>query len=241
MAAPSKVLLSVEGIRSIYEYVLGWALSVPLQYISPRGDGHPVMVLPGLGAADGSTHYIRNHLYKLGYDTYAWGLGRNLGPRNGIDSMLSLLADRVQTIYEQSGQQEVSLIGWSLGGIYAREIAKLVPGNVRQVITLGTPFKGGSNDTNAALLYQILSKDSSHRDPNILKRISEPPPVPFTSIYSKTDGVVNWQASIETDGEYIENIEIPAASHLGLGHNPISMYVVANRLTQTKDNWKPYK
>lgn len=241
MAAPSKALLSIEGIRSIYEYLLGWALSVPLQYISPAGDGHPVMVLPGLGAADGSTHYIRNHLYKLGYDTHPWGMGRNLGPRNGIDAMLSQLANRVQVIYEQSGQQQVSIIGWSLGGIYAREIAKLVPDNVRQVITLGTPFKGGSSDTNASLLYEILSRDSSHRDPNILKRISNPPPVPFTSIYSKSDGVVNWQASIEEVSPTSENIEIPGASHLGLGHNPIAMYVVAERLTQAKETWEPYR
>jgi len=240
MGSPSKALLSVEGIRALYEYGLGWLLTVPLRYISPRGDGHPVIVLPGLGTADGSTHYIRNHLYELGYDSHPWGLGRNMGPRRGIDALIKQLCDRVNVIHKQSNGQQVSIVGWSLGGIYAREIAKIMPESVRQVITLGTPFKAGTESTNAEFLYQILSKDTSHRDPKIIERISEPPPVPFTSIYSKTDGVVHWESSIEEPGPLTENIEIPGASHLGLGHNPITMYILANRLKQEKETWQPY-
>lgn len=237
---PSKLLLSVEAIRGIYEYALAWALNMPLQYISPKGDGHPVLTIPGFGGADGSTHYLRGFLDDMGYETFPWGQGRNLGPRHGIDDMLKRLADLVQSIYRDTGDKQVSLIGWSLGGIYAREIAKLCPDAVRQVITLGTPFKMNNGGTNATRIYELLSKDRSHKDPNILRQLEIPPPVPFTSIYSKSDGVVHWKCSIEEVGEYIENVEIPAASHLGLGHNPMVMFVVANRLSQTKDNWQPF-
>lgn len=237
--APSKLLLSIELIRAIYEYGLAWALRTPMQYISPKGDGHPVIVLPGLGTSDGSTEYVRDFLCDLGYDARPWGLGRNMGPQGGMNTMLTQLTKLVNNVSISSGGQQVSIIGWSLGGIYAREMAKVSPHIVRQVITLGTPFKGGVG-TNADFLYELLSKDSSHKDPGVLKEIAKPPPVPFTSIYSKTDGVVNWESSIEDTGDFIENIEIPGACHLGLGHNPISMYVIANRLTQTKENWKPY-
>ena len=238
--APSKLLLSIEVIRAVYEYGLGWLLATPLQYISPKGDGHPVIVLPGLGTADGSTHYVRHFLSEIGYDARPWGLGRNLGPQNGMDTMLDQLSSLVHDVSLSAGGQQVSIIGWSLGGIYAREIAKVSPNIIRQVITLGTPFKGVPG-TNADFLYELLTKDLSHKDPEVLRRIAEPPPVPFTSIYSKSDGVVDWEASLENVGPCSENIEIPGACHLGLGHNPISMYVIANRLAQTRETWTPYK
>lgn len=240
MDAPSPILLTLEVIRGVYEYGLGWALNMPLQLVSPRGDGHPVLVLPGLGTTDSSTHYIRNFLEGLGYDAQPWNQGRNMGPRAGIDAMITSLVDRVEKISANAGGNQVSIVGWSLGGIYAREIAKKSPDLVRQVITLGTPFKGTANSTNAARLYELLSKDKSHRNPEIIRQISEPPPVPFTSIYSKTDGVVSWKCSLENEGDNRENIEIPGASHLGLGHNPITMYVIANRLAQPKNTWAPY-
>lgn len=239
--SPSKLLLSVEAIRGIYEYGLGWLLDVPLRHVCAKGDGHPVMVIPGLGTADGSTNYLRNFLDDLGYVSHPWGMGRNLGPRMGLDRLMNDLTERVKYISENSENQQVSIIGWSLGGIYGREISKNVPDIVRQVITLGTPFKAEAAGTNADLLYEILSKDRSHKNPEILKKISKAPPVPFTSLYSKTDGVVHWQCSIEDSGHQIENVEIPGASHLGLGHNPISMYVIADRLRHTKDTWKPFK
>jgi hypothetical protein len=241
MEVPSKTLLSVEVFRSIYEYGLGWLLNVPLQFICPEGDNHPIMVIPGLGTADTSTYFIRNFLNNIGYDAHSWGLGRNLGPRNGFDALLKQLSDRVDFILSQNGAEELSIIGWSLGGIYAREIAKLIPGKIRQVISMGSPFKVYAGGTHATLLYELLSKDKSYKEPEIMKRISTPPPVPFTSIYSKTDGVVHWECCIEDRNFQCENIEIPGASHLGLGHNPISMYIIANRLIQTKSNWVPYK
>lgn len=243
MVGPSKLLLSLEAARGLYEFGLGWALNIPLQHISPRGDGHPVMVIPGLAGSDGSTQYIRNFLDGLGYDSYSWGLGRNLGPRDGIDRLLDKLSERLYSIINESKYKEVSIIGWSLGGIYGRELAKKNPDIVRQVITLGTPFKSmpDSTGTNVEKLYEILSRDKSHKDPEIIRKINEPPPVPFTSLYSKTDGIVHWECSLEIEGPHSQNIEVPGASHLGLGHNPISMYVIADRLTQLKENWKLYE
>jgi len=240
MSGPSKILLSVEAIRGLYEFGIGWLLNMPLQYISPKGDGHPVLILPGLGAGDSSTHYLRNFLEKIGYKPQTWNLGRNYGPRDGMDNMMDKLSARVSEISQLHDNSEVSIIGWSLGGIYGREIAKICPDLVRQVITLGTPFKSANNSTNASALYELLSKDKSHLDPEIIKKIGTAPPVPFTSMYSKSDGVVHWECSIEDSGPFYENIEIPGASHLGLGHNPISVFIIANRLLNTKECWTPY-
>jgi len=240
MEEPSKILLGLEGIRGLYEYLLAWAVNIPLHHVSPKGDGHPVLVIPGLGGADGSTHYLRSFLDDLGYEAFPWGQGRNLGPRQGMEEMTSRLTDLVCSIHRDTGRQQVSLIGWSLGGIYSREIAKLCPDVIRQVITIGTPFKSVPIDSSIGRLYEFLSKDKSYKNSDVLEQIAKAPPVPFTSIYSKTDGVVHWTCSIEEESDQVENIEIPGASHLGLGHNPISMYVIANRLIQTRDNWQPY-
>jgi hypothetical protein len=238
--APSKSLLALEAARGLYEYGLGWLLNVPLQYIAPKGDGHPVIVMPGLGAADNSTHFMRNFLSHIGYDARPWALGRNLGPRNGLDILLSQLDAKLREAYETSGGKQVSLVGWSLGGIYSRELAKRSPDLVRQVITLGTPFKGEVSETNATILYELLSRDKAHKDPILIKALSIPPPVPFTSIYSKTDGVVSWESSIEDITDISENVEVPGASHLGLGHNPIAMHIIADRLSQPIGKWKRY-
>lgn len=241
MEGPSKTLLGLEGLRAIYEYGLSWLLIQPLRMISPAGDGHPVVIIPGLGTADGSTQFMRSFLKDIGYTSYTWGLGRNLGPREGLDALLLKIIEHIEQISLAHNNEPVSVVGWSLGGIYSREIAKLRPDLIRQVITLGSPFKGDSDSTNATFLYELLSKDKSHRNPQFLKRISEPPSVPFTSIYSKTDGVVYWKSSIEDEGICRENIEIPGASHLGLAHNPLTMYVIADRLRYSKETWVPFK
>jgi esterase/lipase len=241
MEEPSKLLLGLEAARSVAEYGLGLLFNAPLKYISPRGDGHPVLVIPGLGGSDGSTQYLRNFLNSIGYTSYTWGLGRNLGPRQGMDKLATDLINRVNEVSEAHNGEQITLIGWSLGGIYSREIAKMCPDLIRQVITLGTPFKAINESTNVGKIYELLSKDKSIQNPEILQKLSEPPPVPFTSMYSKTDGVVNWHSSIEDETEITQNIEIPGSSHLGLGHNPIVMYLIADRLTQTRDHWEPFK
>lgn len=241
MQRPSKVLLGTELIRAAYEYSLSWVFRMPLQFISYSGDNHPVMVIPGLGTSDASTCFMRNFLDSIGYNTYSWGLGRNIGPRRGLENLLNQVVDRVQEISSANNNQQVSIIGWSLGGLYAREVAKEIPEKVRQVISIGTPFKNDKGGTHATFLYEVLSRDKSHKDSNVIRKLAEPPSVPFTSMYSKSDGIVYWKCSIEDCGEFTENIEIPGASHMGLGHNPISMFVLSDRLRYTKETWQPFR
>ena len=127
--------------------------------------------------------------------------------------------------------RKVSLVGWSLGGVYARELAKQLEPQTRCVITLGSPFSGHVRATNAARAYELYSGQPLQHDPVRAERLRRAPSVPTTSIYSKTDGVVAWQCSLNEDAPHTENIEIHA-SHLGLGVNPLALYAVADRLRQ---------
>ena len=242
MKSPPLYYSFLETPRAMCEYSLS-LMSVPaLQYMCPRGDGHPVIVFPGLGTSDLSTGLLRSFLRSIGYSPQPWALGHNLGPRGGYEKLISRLSLRLRHVSRTHDNQKVSLIGWSLGGIYAREIAKVHPELVRQVITLGAPFKIQDNSTNADNLYDVLSGgDTSYKDPAVREKLWSPPPVPFTSIYSKSDGIVNWEASIEDTGFITENIELLTGSHLGLSHNPCSLYVIADRLSQDVTNWQYYK
>jgi pimeloyl-ACP methyl ester carboxylesterase len=232
IAPPSGLLLLAEA-RALWETGAGIAMWPLLQH-APRGDGHPVLVLPGLVAGDGSTLVLRRYLCSRGYDALGWGQGRNFGPREGVeDGMLALL----KSLAEKSGQK-VSVIGWSLGGVYARLLASAQPALVRNVITLGSPFSGSPRATNAWRVYEGVSGQSSH-DPRRMKFVQPTPPVPTTSIFSRTDGVVAWRCSLEKPGPQADNIEV-VASHLGLGAHPAVLYAVADRLAQPQGGWKPF-
>ena len=200
----------------------------------PRGDGHPVMVFPGMAANDFTTIPLRKFLTGLGYVTRAWGQGLNLGPRPGV---LERCADDVRALADRHGQP-VSLIGWSLGGIYAREMAKIHPEISRCVITLGTPFTGHPKATNAWRLYELVS-GGRVGEPRLMAQIRNPPPLPTTSIYSRTDGIVAWRCSINDPGPLVENIEVHA-SHVGMGMNPLALYAIADRLAQPIGQWKSF-
>src|SRR5918998_641019 len=132
---PTLVRVLLES-RAVLEFG-AFAASAPALQLAPKGDGHPVLVLPGLAASDESTRPLRWFLRSRGYHTHGWRLGRNTGPS---DRIRKGLRDRVRGIADQHGRP-ISLVGWSLGGIYAREIARLAPDAVRQVITLGSPFR----------------------------------------------------------------------------------------------------
>jgi thioesterase domain-containing protein len=173
-------------------------------------------------------------LARLGYRTAAWGQGLNFGPRKGV---LRQCAASVRALAERHGGP-VSLVGWSLGGLYAREVAKELPDLTRCVVTLGTPFAGHPRATNAWRIYQFLSGESAH-DPALQARLRTPPPVPTTSIYSRTDGIVSWRCSLNEPGPIAENIAVHG-SHLGLGINPLVLYALADRLAQPPGQWKPF-
>jgi pimeloyl-ACP methyl ester carboxylesterase len=205
----------------------------------PVGDGHPVLVLPGFLAGQVSTIHLRNLLNRLGYDAHDWALGRNYGYREDMEEkMHALIAD----LRERHGRS-VSLIGWSLGGIYAREIARAVPDHVRQVITLGSPFRGNHQATRAYRLYQFLNRNPLNEDMmSETARISRaaPLPVPSTSIYSRTDGIVAWECCTSLPAPQTENIEV-RSTHLGYGFNLETMFVVADRLALPEGQWRPYR
>ena len=229
---PSPLLLALEG-RAPWEFGASIA-SWPFLRNAPEGDGHGVVVFPGLAAPDLSTLPLRAFLRAHGYDAHGWDLKFNFGPRAGV---IEQSLERVRKLRKQT-RRKVSLVGWSLGGIYAREIAKLAPDLVRCVVTLGTPFTGSPRATNAWRIYELAS---GHKldDPKLLAKVREAPPVPTTSVYSRTDGVVAWQCSVQKPGERAENIEV-TASHVGMGVNPVAWYAVADRLSQPDGRWKPF-
>jgi pimeloyl-ACP methyl ester carboxylesterase len=233
IAAPGPWLLMLEA-RAPWELAALLAVSPWLRKM-PAGDGHPVIVFPGLGASDTSTLAVRQFLQGQGFTAYPWGQGFNLGPRDGVLEGCRALIEEVQARHGEA----VSLVGWSLGGIYAREMAKEVPDLVRCVITLGTPFAGHPRATNAWRFYEMVSGQHAH-DADLLAEVKRPPPVPTTSIYSRTDGIVAWPCSLNPPGHaHTENIEVHA-SHVGMGMNPMALYAIADRLRQDPKRWKRF-
>jgi pimeloyl-ACP methyl ester carboxylesterase len=225
-----KVLLEA---RAPLEYVASLA-AAPWLLRAPRGDGHAVLVYPGFLASDFSTRPLRRLLRSLGHDVHGWDQGRNLGPRDGtFDRALQ----RIEELHRSSGRS-VSLVGWSLGGVYARELAKQLPQAVRAVVTLGTPFAGSLQANNAWRTYQWVRRKRPP-SPHPQHDLQTPPPVPTSSIYSRSDGIVAWQCSIEAAGPMSESIEV-AASHAGLGVNPFALFALADRLAQPEGAWRPF-
>ena len=243
LAKPSLMHMLGEG-RALLE--LGaTSFLMPFLLRAPKGDGHPVMVLPGFLASDMSTQPLRTFLKVKGYKSYGWGLGANLGTEivGGEQVISDALITRVITLSEKYNKK-VSLIGWSLGGVLAREVARVLPDHVRQVISLGSPFNGaGGSAPLAAKLFALINGDIASRNPQGMLAMLSPPPVPSTAIFSRTDGVAHWQActhhNVENHNE-AENIEV-RGSHMGLGHNHQVIWIVANRLAQAERSWLPYQ
>ena len=236
---PPWYLMALES-RALYEFG-AFTLSYPLLQLAPRGDGHPVMVLPGFMADDLSTLPLRTFLKSKGYAVHGWGLGRNLGRESDPLHVNSLkMAERVQELHQRYGQK-VSLVGWSLGGIYARELARDLPEDVRFVITLGSPFTNDIKANNVYRLFEIMSGHTLEElDPEARRKMDEPPPAPSTAIFSRTDGVAAWQCCVEKTTAQSESIEVES-SHCGFGHNPLVLWVIADRLAQAEGEWRPFR
>lgn len=233
---PSLALLSTEPWRAATEYL---AHKLILDTKLPKGDGHPVLIFPGLGADGRSLAPLRKMCESLGYAAFDWGRGYNTGPAGNIDSWLQELAVYSSQLLKNH-DQKATLIGWSLGGLYARELAKIIKGRVRQVITIGTPFNAHADHTNVGWLYRLLSSQTPALDENLAARLRKPPPVPTTSIYSRTDGVVAWQSCVhDALPAGVQDIEIKG-SHIGMGWNPCALRIVADRLAQKPAKWQPF-
>jgi len=231
---PSRTLMFLEG-RALHEFgaFLG---ALPLLGLAPRGDGHPVLVLPGLVASDTSTRPLRGFLKNRGYAVCGWRQGRNLGLRPGVQQAM---IDLVHELNDTHGRK-ISLVGWSLGGLYARQLAKMMPDRVRAVITLGSPFAGSPKTTNAWRVYEMASgRSAGAEDRRFGGSLSETPPVPTTAIFSRTDGICAWQGCMEKTSVTSENIEVES-SHCGMGHHPAVVYAGADRLAQPEGKWTPF-
>lgn len=234
---PSFFWAATEVVRAAAE--LGAYL--PYQYMNriPKdGDGHPVLILPGFLASDFSTVPLRNFIDKLGYKVHGWGEGRNFANAEYLD----LLLEKIDSIYQKQGEK-ISLIGWSLGGIYARQIAKSRPELIRQVITMGSPFKGVTLANNAKWMYDLMTRGEgvTKIDKSLIEDIPYPAPVPTTAIYSKEDGIVPWKLCLEQEeNEIHQNIQV-RGSHFGFGVNPIVLKIIADRLQYREENWEHFK
>jgi pimeloyl-ACP methyl ester carboxylesterase len=232
LPAPGFLLQLLEA-RALWEHSAALAMR-PVWSIAPMGDGHPVLVLPGLAAGDASTALLRCFLQSRGYAAFGWGRGINLGLREGV---LERAHEALRQLYVTHGRT-VSVIGWSLGGLYARELAKHSPEMVRLCISMGSPFTGHPRETNAWRLYEFASGHTIDWH-DFHGPLRAAPPVPTTSIWSPTDGVVAWRCSVETRRILAENIVVDA-SHLGLGAHPATLYAIADRLGQPEGDWEPF-
>jgi pimeloyl-ACP methyl ester carboxylesterase len=235
IAPPSKWLLLAEG-RAWAEFA-AFLVATPFLRRLPRGDGQPVLIVPGFGASDFSTLPLRRLLRRLGYIAHGWELGRNLGMNSLRKHALSR---SLESLHEHHGQT-VSLIGWSLGGVFVREMARHAPQHVRQVITLGSPINGHPQANNVDALFRQANRSKPvNLDWDAFQRRRVPPPVPCTAIYSKSDGIVAWRCSQEEPSPHTESIGVPS-SHFGLAVNPLVVAIIADRLAQPEDGWQPYR
>jgi pimeloyl-ACP methyl ester carboxylesterase len=233
IAPPLAALLALE-MRAGLE-LAGLLPAMPWLRSAPRGCGSPVLVLPGYLASDIATRALRWFLRERGHHVHGWRLGRNLGP---APETVQGLAARLIALHERHGQR-VAIVGWSLGGIYARELARHFPDHVRHVITLGTPFRDVNATTVARLQRLGIGPRPDDRVAGFVERLREPLPVPSTSIFSYSDGIVAWRSCLEVGGPESESIAVES-SHTGMPHHPAVLLVIAERLAQADGAWRPF-
>lgn len=234
--SPSLALMGIEPLRAAIEFA---GMHLTHWGDLPRGDGQSVVLFPGLAADKHSVRPLKSFFQGLGYEVHDWGRGFNTGPDGEPGPWLDQLANDVQSLTSDA-RVKFNLVGWSLGGIYAREVAKRIPTRVQQVITLGTPFAGDAHQTNVAWVYRLLNGKHPPLDEAFSAELKIAPPMPTTSIYSRSDGIVAWQACLqEGDAPHTENIEVEG-SHCGLGWNSAVLKILAERLSQQEGRWQRY-
>ena len=205
------------------------------------GEGQAVIVCPTFRRGPESTAVFRGTLEEAGFAVYDWGLGYDMGPGAiRLSSCLRRLEERVIDVVEAQGQP-VSIIGWGLSGIYAREVAKRVTPLVRQVITLGTPFNAAADLQRQCVMLRALDGDSLRLEPAVRQRLRQRPPVPCTSIFSRNDDVVPWALSLDTETATSENVALDGLRHHDLPSDPKVLEVVTYRLSQPDGVWQAFK
>jgi pimeloyl-ACP methyl ester carboxylesterase len=221
---PSLLAAIVLQFRLLREPVRRWRARRRLA-AAPRGRGETVLVVPGMGMGDLSTLTLRRFLSRHGFDARGWGLGRH---RPEVWRTLPRALALLERTAAERGEA-VSLVGWSLGGIVARELARLRPDLVRRVITLGSPVRDGLRATAIAGLFRLQGWDLDHVARLVEEAERVPIRVPVTAIWSRRDGIVAWQACIAGAAERAENLEVSSV-HWGLGIDPDALVAIAERL-----------
>ncbi len=226
-----------DGLRAILEMISCFVFRFFYKY-GNEGDGHPVLVIPGFMGSGLSTGQMRKFINKLGYVSYDWGLGRNLADFDDLE----FIAEKIDFLFKKHNQK-VTLIGWSLGGVYARQLAKENKDKISQVISMGSPFNGATEPNNARWLYNRIKEKEGTPEigADVLADLPNPAPVPTTAIYSKEDGIIPWEVCMEiTEDKIHQNVRV-YGSHLGFGVNPSVLYIIADRLRYSENNWQYYK
>lgn len=237
---PNLVYAAAELPRALLEM----ASLLPAHFFiskAPRGDGHPVITLPGYRGSDSSMSVMRRYLERWGYDPHPWGLGANLGVGNERRVYEQRFVKTLERIVEHRGEP-ATLIGWSQGGVIARQAAKARPELVRHVVTLGSPI---ADTPEATTIWRIFKRTSPQEITpelfEVLNEIATPVVgVRCTCIYSQTDGIVAPYLAQDWVSPLAENIRL-YASHFGMAVNPLVLYVVADRMAQTDANWRPFR
>jgi pimeloyl-ACP methyl ester carboxylesterase len=231
--SPGLLRLLAEG-RAPFE-AAALVPALPSLLRAPSGDGHHVVTIPPFGAGDAFTTVLRAYLGRLGYTVHKWGRAEILA----FHRLQTIAVPRLREVVDEAGGP-VSLIGHSLGGIYAREVARAAPNHVSRVITVGSPFAGDLKSNVVWPMYESVTGTRIGSIPaDVMERLNEPLPMPATAIYTRSDGVVSWFACIDKEAPQAENIEVPG-SHVGLLHNPAVLYVIADRLAQPEGVQEPF-
>jgi pimeloyl-ACP methyl ester carboxylesterase len=242
-AKPPRLIYSLLEGRALLEMAMLPAL-LPLLSTAPRGDGHPVLLVPGFTAGDATLVGLRLFLKSRGYHVETWGLGQNTGFKLKFSQALE---QKVRYMHHRY-RRKVSVVGWSLGGVYGFYTAHNAPECIRTVVSLGSPMRFSTEHFKTPLLVRAIYRYFAHPMGPVAhlahvrgKVLKAPPPVPSTCIYSMTDGVVPPTAArIDTDDAQHENIWVPG-SHVGLGFNAAVMCILADRLAQPEGAWEPFR
>lgn len=220
---PSWFLHFTEVFRAIVETFKGYFFIKRERYLN-IGRGIPVVVVPGLLSTDRATIILRKFLHKSGFKVQGWQMGMNLGRMQSLET----LKHKIEKISEVNGQK-VILIGWSMGGIFSREIAKQIPDKVRCLITVGSPFANLQAPNHAKWIFGLLNKKADI-DQEFASQIPVPANVPTLCLYSKKDGIVPWQACKENCEDELHASNEVSSSHFGMGANPEVLREIGNYL-----------
>lgn len=236
--APPLLLTAAEAVRFPVELTSSLVSDLVLPpRRSVAGGSRPVLVLPGFMADDPLTARLRSHLRRTGYAAAGWGLGRNVGL---TDDIVDGLLARFDEVAATAPGVPVSLVGWSFGGLLARYVAHQRPGQVRQVVQLGSPWRAEGERTRATRMFEraAVKHGISERAREIVDELRQPLDVPVTAIWSRTDGIAHWRGC-RVEGPGTENVEV-VSSHVGLVSNPLALAALVDRLAQDPAHWRPF-